>query len=455
MTGRALALRGPAFAFRHDPFEADPDDALLHWPDALVVMRDGLVTALGDHAALRPRQPGDLPVHHHPEGLIGPGFVDAHVHYPQMEMTGAFGETLLDWLDRYTYPTEARFADPAHAARIAALFLRALLRAGTTTAAVYGTVHEHAADALFAEAGRLGLRIVAGKVLMDRNAPPGLLDGADHGIPATRRLIARWHGRGRLLYAITPRFAPACTDAALEAAGRLWRESPGTYVQTHLCETEAEIAWVRELFPAAPSYLAVYDRAGLAGPRAVMGHAVHADDGDLSALRETGCGVAHCPSSNLFLGSGLFRLHDAAAAGVRVGLGSDVGAGTGLSALRTLGDAYKVARLRGARLHPAQAFWLATAGGAAALRLEGRIGNLAPGMEADLVVLDPRATPELALRTEGAGLADTLFALTALGDERSVRATYVAGRLAHDRDAPADTEGPARPVGAGRPPGRG
>jgi guanine deaminase len=435
VSGTPLALRGPAFAFRHDPFAGDPDGALIHWPDALVVMRGGLVTALGDHAAERPRHPADMPVHHYPNGLIGPGFVDAHVHYPQMEMTGAFGETLLDWLARYTYPAEARFADAAHAARIAKLFLRSLLRAGTTTACVYCTVHEHSADALFAEAARLGLRIVAGKVLMDRNAPPGLLDGADHGIPATRRLIERWHGRGRLLYAITPRFAPACTEAALEEAGRLWRDSPGTYVQTHLCETEAEIDWVRELFPAAPSYLGVYARAGLAGPRAVMGHAVHVTEGDLASLRDAGCGVAHCPSSNLFLGSGLFGLHAAKAAGVRVGLGSDVGAGTGLSALRTLGDAYKVARLRGARLHPAQALWLATWGVAAALRLENRIGNLAPGMEADLVVLDPQATPELELRTGHApDLADTLFALTALGDERAVRATYVAGRLAHDRD---------------------
>jgi len=424
-----LALRGPALAFRHDPFAGDPDGALLHLPDALVVMRDGRIAGLGDHATERGRWPDDLAVHHHPDGLIAAGFVDAHVHYPQMEMTGASGETLLDWLRRYTYPAEARFADPAHAARVAALFLRALLRAGTTTAAVYCTVHEHSADALFAEAARLGMRIVAGKVLMDRNAPDALLDGDDHGIPATRRLIGRWHGHGRLLYAITPRFAPALTDAALEAAGRLWRENPGTLVQTHLCETEEEIAWVRELFPAAPSYLDVYARAGLTGPGAVMGHAVHVTDGDLETLRRTGCGVAHCPSSNLFLGSGLFGLHAARAAGVRTGLGSDVGAGTGLSPLRTLGDAYKVARLRGARLHPAQAFWLATRGGAEALGLEDRIGSLAPGMEADLVVLDPRATPELALATERADLPGTLAALTALGDERAVRATYVGGRL--------------------------
>ncbi|MBP0447615.1 guanine deaminase [Roseomonas sp. SSH11] len=437
MTNGPIGLRGPAFTFRHDPFQGEAEEALVHWPDALVVMRDGVITGFGDHAAERPRHPDDLEVHHYPEGIIAPGFVDAHVHYPQLEMTGAFGETLLDWLRRYTFPTELRFADAAHAARAAGIFLRELLRAGTTTAAVYCTVHEHSANALFAGAERLGMRIIAGKVLMDRNAPEGLLDGEDHGIPATRRLIARWHGRGRLLYAITPRFAPSCTDAALQAAGRLWWDHPGTYVQTHLCETEKEIAWVRELFPAASSYLDVYDRAGLVGPRAVMGHAVHVNEGDIAGLRESGCGVAHCPSSNLFLGSGLFRLHDVAGEGVRVALGSDVGAGTSLSTLRSLGDAYKVARLRGARLHPAQAFWLATRGGAEALRLEDRIGTIAPGMEADMVVLDPRATPALALRTEGRrDLADLLFALMALGDERAVRATYVAGRLAHERDAP-------------------
>jgi len=453
VTGGSIGLRGPAYGFRHDPFRGDPDTALWHRPDALIVLRDGRVAALGDHAAERPRWPDDLAVHHYPDAIIGPGFVDAHVHYPQMEMTGAFGETLLDWLQRYTYPTEARFADPAHAARVAAIFLSSLIRAGTTTAAVYCTVHEHSADALFAEAARLGLRIVAGKVLMDRHAPEALLDGDDHGIPATRRLIGRWHGRGRLLYAITPRFAPACTDEALAAAGRLWAENPGTYVQTHLCETEAEIAWVRELFPDAASYLDVYERAGLAGPRSVMGHAVHVTEEEVAGLRRTGCGVAHCPSSNLFLGSGLFRAHALAGEGVRIGRGSDVGAGTGLSALRTLGDAYKVARLGGARLHPAQAFWLATRGGAEALRLEDRIGTLAPGMEADLVVLDPAATPALALRTErSADLADRLFALAALGDERAVRATYVAGRLAYDRDAgrspvPAERgDAPARPA---------
>jgi guanine deaminase len=436
VTDELLGLRGPAFTFRHDPFQAEPGEALLHWPDALVAMRGGTIIGFGDHATERARHPADMPVHHYPDAIISPGFIDAHVHYPQLEMTGAFGETLLDWLRRYTYPTEARFADAAHAARIAQLFLRELLRAGTTTAAVYCTVHEHSADTLFAEADRLGLRLIAGKVLMDRHAPDELLDGADHGIPATRRLIARWHGRGRLLYAITPRFAPACTDAVLAAAGQLWCDNPGTYVQTHLCETEAEIAWVRELFPKSPSYLGVYARAGLTGPRAVMGHAIHLTGHDLDELQRSGCGVAHCPSSNLFLGSGLFRLHDAKAAGLRVGLGSDVGAGTSLSTLRTLGDAYKVARMRGARLHPAQALWLATRGGAEALRLEDRIGTLAPGMEADLVVLDPQATPALALRTEAASdPADRLFALMALGDERAVRATYVAGRLAHDREA--------------------
>jgi guanine deaminase len=431
-----MGLRGPAFTFRHDPFLQDPDTALLHLPDALIVMQEGRITAFGDHAAERPRHPATMPVTHYPDALISAGFIDAHVHYPQLEMIGAFGETLLDWLDRYTYPTEMRFADRAHAARIAARFLRGLLRNGTTSAAVYGTVHEQAVDAFFAESARLNMRMIAGKVLMDRNAPAALLDGPDHGIPATERLIGRWHGKGRQLYAITPRFAPACTEDALNAAGRLWCDNPGTYMQTHLCETLAEIAWVRELFPHQRSYFGVYEAAGLTGPRAILGHAIHMREEDFAALHRTGCGIAHCPSSNLFLGSGLFRLHDARHAGrpVRTGLGTDVGAGTSLSPLRTLGEAYKVARLNGTRLTSAQAFWLATRGSAEALRLEDRIGTIASGMEADLVVLDPRATPLLDLRMSRAEtLDDQLFGLMTLGDDRCTLATYVAGALAYER----------------------
>ncbi|WP_426954931.1 guanine deaminase [Muricoccus radiodurans] len=424
------ALRGPAFTFRHDPFLGDPETSLAFEPDALIVMRGGRIVGYGGHSAERERYPADLPVAHHPDALICAGFVDAHVHYPQLEMIGAFGETLLDWLQRYTYPTELRFADRSHAERVAAVFLRDLLRAGVTTAAVYCTVHEHSVDAFFAEAERVGARMVAGKVLMDRHAPPALLDGADHGAAATERLIARWHGRGRALYAVTPRFAPALTDEGLRVAGRLWCDAPGTLMQTHLCETEAEIAWVRELFPGRASYLDVYAEAGLVGPGAVFGHAVHMAEGDLAALHRARCGLAHCPTSNLFLGSGLFRAHDARRADrpVRVGIGSDVGAGTSLSPLRTLGEAYKVARLGGSRLTAEQGFWLATRGGAEALGLEDRIGTLAPGMEADLVVLDPAATDLLAFRMEAAGtLAERLFALMTLGDERCVRATYVAG----------------------------
>ena len=435
MTG-PVALRGPVLRLRQDPFLHHPDGAAESHPDALVVMEGGRITGFGDFAAERPRHPADMPVAHHPHALIVAGFVDAHVHYPQAGMIGAYGDTLLDWLRRYTYPEEARLADPAVARDTAALFLRELVRAGTTTAMVYCTVHAHSADALFAAAEPLGLRIIAGKVLMDRNAPADLLDGPDLGIPASEALIARWHGRRRLAYAVTPRFAPACSPAQLAAAGRLWRDHPGTYLQTHLAETGEECAWVRDLF--GRDYLDAYADAGLVGPRAVFGHAIHLGERDWGALHAGGCGVAHCPSSNLFLGSGAFRMFEARRADrpVRVGIGSDVGAGTSLSALRTLGDGYKVARTAGAPLHPAHLLWLATRGGAAALHLSDRVGDVAVGMDADLVVLDPAATPLLARRCERArDDADRFFAMTAMGDERCVRETWAAGVRVHARDA--------------------
>jgi guanine deaminase len=431
MTG-PVALRGPALRLRHDPFLQGPEDALESHPDALVVMEGGRITAFADHASERAAHPPDMPVTHHPHRLIVAGFVDAHVHYPQVGMIGAYGETLLSWLRRYTFPEEARFADPAVARRAADLFLAEMLRAGTTTAAVYCTVHAHSVEALFAAAQPLGLRLIAGKVLMDRNAPDELLDGPDLGIPESEALIARWHGRGRLAYAVTPRFAPSCTPEQLAAAGRLWRGHPGTYLQTHLAETREECDWVRDLF--GRDTLDAYAEAGLVGPRAVFGHAIHLDERDWGALHAGGCGVAHCPSSNLFLGSGAFPLFTARRADrpVRVGIGSDVGAGTSLSALRTLGDGYKVAVSSGARLTAAHGLWLATRGGAEALHLADRIGDLAVGMEADLVVLDPAATPLLARRVERSeDDADRLFAMMTLGDERCVRETWVAGRRVH------------------------
>ncbi len=420
-------LRGAVLDFRHDPFLAA--DALAVLDDGMVGIDQGRIAWVGPAAEARPAA-GEA-VAHHRDCLIAPGFIDTHVHYPQLGMVAAYGAQLLDWLERYTFPAEARFADPAHAAGVASAFLDQLLAAGVTTACVYCTVHPASVDAFFAESERRNTRMVAGKVLMDRHAPPALLDTAASGAEQSRALIARWHGRGRQLYAITPRFAPACSPAQLEGAGRLWAEHPGTLMQTHLAESPAECAWVRELFPGAADYLDVYHRFGLTGRGAVFGHGLHLSEAEFCRCHATGSAIAHCPSSNFFLGSGTFRLTEAKRRDrpVCVGLGSDIGAGTSLSPLRTLGEAYKAAALNGGRLTGAQGFWLATRGGAEALGLERLVGRIAVGMEADLVVLDPCATPILAQRMQGAAnWEERLFALMSLGDERAVREVRIMGQ---------------------------
>jgi guanine deaminase len=407
---------------------------LVHHEDGLVVMQDGRITAFGAYELTKGAlPPGVVPVEY-PNGLILPGLVDTHVHYPQIQMVGAFGAQLLGWLERYTFPAEASFADRRHAEETARLFLREVLACGTTTAAVYCTVHPHSVDAFFAESARFNTRMVAGKVLMDRHAPSALLDTAERGYRESDALIRRWHGRGRQLYGVTPRFAPACTEAQLDAAGALLREHDGLYLQTHLSESPAEVAWVRDLFPARASYLDVYAHAGLVGPRSVFGHAIHVDEADLCTCHRTGAALAHCPTSNLFLGSGLFRLFDALdpRRPVRTGLGTDVGAGTTLSLVRTLGEAYKVAALRGDKLDAVRALWLATAGGAEALHLEDRIGRVAVGYEADLCVLDTAASPLLAHRARYCtDIEELLFVQMTLGPER-VQATWVAGEPVYD-----------------------
>jgi len=431
------AIRGPAISFRGDPFVLPFDEALAYWPDALILVEDGIIVSVGDAAAALPALPADLVVENYPDGLISAGFIDAHVHYPQMQMIGAYGDELLAWLEKYTFVAEQDFADDDHARDIAARFLRELLRAGTTTAAVYCTVHPGSVDAFFAESERFNTRMIAGKVLMDRNAPEALRDDAETGYRQSKELIERWHGRGRQLYCITPRFAPSSTEAQLEAAGRLWREHPGTYVQSHLCENRGEIEWVHQLFPERSSYLDVYDHAGLTGPRAIFGHAIHMDEADFACCHRTGSALAHCPTSNLFLGSGLFRLFEARRTDrpVPVALGTDLGAGTAFSQLRTMDEAYKVAKLGGTTLSPAGAFWLATRGAAEALHLADRIGAIEPGLEADLIILDPRATPLLEFRMGYCrDLAERLSVLMTLGDDRAIRATYVAGEKVYDRD---------------------
>ena len=431
-------LRGTLITCHDDPFLTDPAKAFSVESDGIVICRDGVIEAVGPAATLLASVPAGTPIASYPGCLIAPGFIDTHVHYVQTAMVASYGKQLLDWLERYAFPTEIEFANEAHAARMAAIFCDELLRNGTTTALVFCAVYPQSVDALFAEAERRGMRLVAGKVLMDRNAPEALRDTPQRGYDDSKAMIGRWHKHGRSLYAITPRFAGTSTPEQLDAAGTLWREHPDVCVHTHIAENRREIEWTAQLFPSAKNYLDVYDRHGLIGRRAVLAHGVHLGEDELCRCHESGTALSHCPTSNLFLGSGLFRVGAVKdpKRPVHVGLGTDIGGGTSFSLLATMGAAYEIAQLGGRSLSPVEAFFLATLGGARALALDDRIGSLAPGREADLTVLDPNATPLLTLRNARAdSVEDTLFALMMLGDDRAVRATYVAGRLAHERAA--------------------
>jgi len=363
-----------------------------------------------------------------------PGFIDAHVHYPQLDRIASHGEQLLDWLERHIFPAEKAFADPAHAAVVAAAFLDELLRHGTTSALVFGTVHAASVDAFFTAAEARNLRMACGKALMDLG-PDGLADTPETGRQETEDLIHRWHGRGRFTYAVTPRFALTSSDEQMALAGHLLAAHPGVLLHTHLAENTSEIAEVAARFPDAADYLDVYDRFGLVTDRAVFAHGIHLPDRSCARIAEAGAGVAVCPGSNFFLGSGMFDFAQAERLGVRIGLGSDIGAGTSLSLLHNAGDAYKAGLFKGYRLDPFRALWLATGGSARLLHIDGDVGMLAEGQEADFVVLDDKATPLLSRRTAGADLAERLFAMQILGDDRVVRQTYVLGRCAWDRDA--------------------
>jgi guanine deaminase len=436
---RWTAIRGALLTFDADPFLGEVEAASRYEPDALVAMANGCIVDCGPADAVVRRLPPDTQVTHYPDALISGGFIDAHVHYPQLPVIGAGGKPLLQWLTACTFPAEARYGDPDHARAVAARYLDENLRHGITTAAVFGTVHPQSVDALFEAAQRRDLRMIAGKVLMDRHAPAELLDTAQRGYDESKALIERWHGRDRLAYAITPRFAATSTPAQLAAAAALWRETPGAYLQSHIAENRAEVEWIASLFPAQRSYLDVYDHFGLLGRRAVYAHGIHLDETDFARLHETQTVIAHCPTSNNFLGSGLFALHRAreAARPLHVALGTDLGAGTGFSMLRTMQAASEVAHLCGHALSPLRAWWLATEGGARALDLDDALGAIAPGREADLVVIDLRSTPLIDFRMRYVdGIEDALGVQMALGDDRAIRATYVHGRLAWDRDAP-------------------
>ncbi len=434
---RPTALRGPVLTYTGDPFRDGPERTLVHEPDAIVVMQDGHITHFGPAAQIAPNLPAGTEVRDYgQESLISAGFIDTHVHFPQTPMIASHGAQLLDWLERYTFPAEMKFADRDYTRRVARAFLQENLRNGITTSCVYCSVHAHSADILFEEAEALGLRLAAGKVLMDRNAPEALRDDAQSGYDESLALIRKWHGRGRLMYAITPRFAGTSSAEQLAAAGALWRDHPDCLMQTHVAETQAEVAWIRELFPERGNYLDVYDHHGLCGRGAVFGHGIWLGDGELKRLHDADAAISHCPTSNFYLGSGAFDIARAKRSDrpVRVGLGTDIGAGTSFSILQTLNEAYKAAQLNRHALSAAHAYYLATRGSAAAMHLEDRIGSIAPGMEADLVVLDMRSTPLIAFRmNEARDFAERLFIQMILGDDRAVQATYVAGRLAYER----------------------
>ncbi|MGG7565949.1 guanine deaminase [Rhodovulum sp. DZ06] len=421
-------ILGRTLTMDADPFHAAPETCATWREAGGVLVEDGIIAAVGEADALRAAHP-DAAVEDMGDALLSAGFVDCHVHYPQTAIIGAWGKRLIDWLNGYTFPEELRFKDPVYARAQAETFLDLLALNGTTTACAYCTVHPESAEAFFAAAQARGLRMVAGKVMMDRNAPEGLCDTPERGAAETRALIEAWHGVDRLQVAITPRFAPTSSDAQLAAAGALAAEFPDCPVQTHLSEQPDEIAWVRELYPDDPDYLGVYERHGLTGPRAVMGHAIHLTPREHAHLAATKTPVAHCPTSNTFIGSGLCDVAGLKAAGIPVGLATDTGGGSSFSMLVTMRAAYEISQLRGAPMHPAQLMWLATAGSAGALGLGDRIGRLAPGMEADVIALDLRATPALKARAERSENPwHGLFGAMILGDERCVSAVWSGGR---------------------------
>ncbi|MBP1806246.1 guanine deaminase [Rubellimicrobium aerolatum] len=422
-------LLGQTLAFTGDPFLQPWEDCASHHAHGGVLIEHGRIAAVGDGAMLRAAHP-QARVTDHGGDLILPGFVDAHMHYPQTRIIASWGKRLIDWLNAYTFPEEMRFADPAYAATIAGETLDLALAHGTTTLCSFCTIHEASVDALFDAAATRGMRIVAGRTCMDRDtAPPGLRDTAQSAHDESARLIARWHGRGRATYAITPRFSPTSTEAQLDALGALWAANPTCLMQTHLSEQTDEIEWVRGLYPNARDYLDTYESHGLLGPRAVFGHVIHLEPRESDRLAEVGAAAVHCPTSNTFIGSGLFDLAGLKARGATVALATDTGGGSSFSMLRTMAAAYEVAQLRGQALHPSQLLWLASEGSARALHLQGTIGTLSPGAEADLAVLDLASTPAIAQRhARATDIWEALFPTIMMGDDRAIRATWVAGR---------------------------
>jgi guanine deaminase len=415
-----------------DPGPHSNEQAVEYLDDGLLIVKDGSVEALGKAADLMPGLSENIEQVDLRGKLIVPGFVDCHVHYPQVDIIASYGEQLLDWLNKYAYPVEQQFSDPAHAQEVAEFFADELLRNGTTTALVFATVHPASVDAIFEAAKKRNMRLIAGKVLMDCNCPDELSDTAESGYKDSKTLIEKWHGTGRLSYAITPRFALTSSEEQLAAAGRLASEYPDVFVHTHLAENTEEVDLIAQQFPSSRSYLDVYDRHDLVRERSVFAHCLYLDDQDRNTMAARNASIAFCPTSNLFLGSGLFDFQSAHDSNIKIGIGSDVGGGTSLNQLRTLSEAYKVLHLQDQSLPAFSAFYLATLGGAEALGLDNKIGNFERGKEADFIVLD--SAPASITRRRLAStddVAEKLFALMMLGDDRAVCATYLAGRQAY------------------------
>lgn len=430
-------FRASVLHFLKDPATCKKvEDSYVYIEDALLVVENGKIKELGAYADLKSGY-SDFDVADYSGKLILPGFVDTHIHFPQTEMIASHGAELLDWLETYTFPTEKKFKNKEYAKEVAEFFVRQLLQQGTTTALVFGSVHKESVEAFFEVAAKQNLRMIAGKVMMDRNAPEYLLDTPESSYEDSKELIENWHGKERLQYAVTPRFAPTSSSEQLAMAKQLLEEFPDVYLHTHLSENHGEIAWVKELFPESESYLDVYDKAGLTGSKSVFAHSIHLEDSEWQTLSDKDCSIAFCPTSNLFLGSGLFNIQKAEEYEVNVGMGTDVGAGTSFSILETLQEAYKVNQLRKAFLSadeehkPLSVFkslYLATLGGAEALSLDKYIGNFETGKEADFVVLNPKANELMEFRMSHAkSLEEKLFVLQTLANDRTVEATYVLG----------------------------
>ncbi|KPA22048.1 Guanine deaminase [Shimia sp. SK013] len=427
MTAAKLLL-GQTLSFEGNPFETAAADAARHERRGAVLIRDGRIAAVGTSDALRAAHP-QADVTDYGDALLCAGFVDAHVHYPQTGIIASWGKRLIDWLNSYTFPEEMRFGDRAYADQIANTYLDLTANHGTTTTVSYCTIHPESVDAIFSAAQTRGQRIVAGKTCMDRNAPDGLRDTAQSAYDDSKALIAKWHGVDRLDYAITPRFSPTSTPEQLRALGDLWAEHPDCLMQTHLSEQTDEIEWVLGMFPDARDYLDTYEAFGLLGEKGLYGHAIHLEPRERARLREVGAGLIHCPTSNTFIGSGLFEMQSLMDEGQRVGLATDTGGGSSFSMLRTMAAAYEVAQLRHTPLHAAQLMWLATQGSARSLHMEDKIGNLAAGMEADIVVLDLSSTPDIAQRSSRANdIWEAIFPTIMMGDDRAIKATWINGQ---------------------------